>query len=67
MKMVVMIGKYVAQLDFVFPAGVEATHYTQLLKQLDRPVNCGPINYRNRPAGEDLHGLRFLVKQQVKD
>jgi hypothetical protein len=61
----VVFGKTIAQLYFVFPAGVEPLHNAQALKQGYGAVNTGAVDSPD-PFYQVVHAQRFLAKQGLK-
>lgn len=58
-------GKFVGQLQFVLPAGVETLQNAELLKKLDGSVYAGAVNLA-RSLNQLVHAQRLLAQERFK-
>lgn len=61
---VMMMRKHIAQLNFVFPAHINAVHDTEFFKELNRTVKARTVYDTIKPLYQVVHCLWLLTPEQ---
>jgi hypothetical protein len=65
--MVMVRLKTIAQLDAIFPSGLDALGDAKFLEERNRAVDSRPVDIRAAALRQFMHRLRLMTEQGIED